>query len=96
MEREGTPLVLHTTCAVGDLSAITLDSIISLTRNPPFTLDITGVDPDITYSVTPLPHKWYTHKEGSLSHSTTTQLHLKEEHVMSSNSQSKGFPNVGK
>ena len=37
--------------AVGDLSATALDSTISLTWNPPFTLDITGVDPDITYRV---------------------------------------------
>ncbi len=39
--------------AVGSLTAtpIPLDSIISLTWTPPFSLDITGVDPDITYCV---------------------------------------------
>ena len=37
--------------AVGDLSATALDSTISLTWNPPFTLDITAIDPDITYRV---------------------------------------------
>ncbi len=39
--------------AVGSLTAtpILLDSIISLTWTPPFSLDITNVDPDITYCV---------------------------------------------
>ena len=37
--------------AVGDLSATVLGSTISLTWNSPFTLDITNVDPDITYRV---------------------------------------------
>ncbi len=39
--------------AVGYLTAtpILLDSIISLTWTPPFSLDITSVDPDITYCV---------------------------------------------
>ncbi len=38
---------------VGSLTAtlILLDSIISLTWTPPFSLDITSVDPDITYCV---------------------------------------------
>ena len=37
--------------AVGSLSLIVQNSTISLTWKAPFTLDITGVDPDITYCV---------------------------------------------
>ena len=37
--------------AVGSLSVTVQNSIIFLTWTAPFTLDITGVDPDITYCV---------------------------------------------
>ena len=42
-------LILGRLSAVGSLAITTLsDSTLSLTWEPPFTLDITGVDPDIT------------------------------------------------
>ena len=37
--------------AVSNLTSVNLTDVICLTWDPPFTLDITGVDPDISYCV---------------------------------------------